>query len=613
MKRFTLFLFISLFYNLWLFSQDQNDLSLFQLAQQYERSGEIEQAEKIYQKLYEKNPDYFEFYDSYRKILEYSKKYGDATKIILKWLEKRPSDFNQIVNLAIIKFRLGEENLAREKIQEAIKIANNNINVYRVIAASLLEARYYDEALKIYYQARSIDKNAFIIEIAYILVFREKYEDAMLEYLKLLDNNSNNNNQFGYLQSLLMNHINNKNFLDIAINVTKNKLSENRNNLSYYYLLSWLYNEQKNYKDSFEMYLEIERRKKSNGYEIFNFAENAYRDKSYDIAFKAYQYIIDNFKNSGVYLLARLGYARVSEELVNTLFNDSLDNNKLHTEIISQYSRIIKIYEDFLKEFPNNQYSSEVEYRIGDIFLKRFDDLDKASTYFNNVLKKYYLQNYSVNSLIKLAEIAFQKNNLNETYSKYNEILNHQNASNDQKEYAKFKIAELLYFEGKYDSSIKVLNEITNNLSSDYTNDALILINFIQNNQSNKLLTVFSEAEKYESQKKLPEALELFKSIVESGNSSLSEDAFFKIISIQRKLKLFTEALKTANKFINNYPESPLIDKMLFQCAQIYYKDLNDIKNALTYYEKILVEYPNSIYINEVRKIVREIKGDINF
>ena len=40
-----------------------------------EKSGEIEQAEKIYKNLYEKNPGYFEFYDSYRRILEYSKKY----------------------------------------------------------------------------------------------------------------------------------------------------------------------------------------------------------------------------------------------------------------------------------------------------------------------------------------------------------------------------------------------------------------------------------------------------------------------------------------------------------------------------------------------------------
>lgn len=613
MKRYILFLLFSLLFNSLLYAQDQNDLSLFQLAQQYERAGEIEQSEKIYQKLYEKNPDYFEFYDSYRKILEYSKKYNEATKIILKWLEKRPSDFNQIVNLAIIKFRIGEERVAREKIQEAINLSNNNINVYRVIAALLLEARYYDEALNVYYQARNIDKNAFIIEIASILVFREKYEEAILEYLKLIDNNSNNN-QFGYVQSLLINHINNKNFLNIAINITKSKLTENKNNLSYYYLLSWLYNEQKNYQDSFELYLEIERRKKSNGYEIFNFAENAYRDKSFDIAYKAYQYIIDNYKNSGVYLLARLGYARVSEELVNTIYTDSLlENNIPHTEIILQYSRIIKIYEDFLKEFPNSQYCSEVEYRIGDIFFKRFGDLDKASTYFNNILKKYYLQNYSINSMMKLAEIAFKKNNLKDTYSKYNEILSHQNASIDQKEYAKFKIAELLYFEGKYDSSIKVLNEITNNLSSDYTNDALLLINFIQNNQSNKLLSIFSEAEKYEKQKKLPEALQLYKSIIESENSSLTEDAFFKVCLIQKRLGLFTDAIKTANKFINNFSESPSIDRMLFISAQLYYKDLNDVKNALMYYEKILVEYPNSIYINEVRKIVREIKGDKNF
>jgi tetratricopeptide (TPR) repeat protein len=598
------------------YSQDQNDMSLLQLGQQYENSGEIEQAEKIYSKLYEKNQNYYEFYNAYRRILEYSKKYKEANDVILKWLITRPGDLNQLTYLGINKMHLGLESEGWSNIQDAIKVSPLNINVYRSVAAELVEARYYDEALRIYLQGRSIDPNAFAVEMANIYIFREKYESAMQEYLKLLAVNSN---QFGYVQSLMMAHIDNKTFLDAAVKLTKRSLDDNKNNLSFYYLLSWLYSEQKNYEDSFSLYLEIEKIRHTNGSELYNFAENAFRDKSFEIALKAYKYIIDNYKSSGYYMAARFGFAKTSEELSEQNYSAKISSFSKSsmlpaTEVIPLYSGSIILYEEIIKDFPQSQFSAEALFRIGEIKYRKYNDLDGAIKSFVNVTKTYYNQPYAVNALLELGEIALLRNKIDEANQRYSEVLIHALAQPDQRDMAKFKTIEFLYFSARFDSASKILSEISQNAASDYTNDALLLLNFIQSNNKNQFLADYAKGEMYERQKKLSEALSIFKDLAgKEDKNSLVDESLLKCGLLQRQLMQYEDAVKSFNTLINKFPESSLVDQIIFLLGDIYETDLKDPKNALTAYERILVEFPNSMYINEARKRIRELKGDKNF
>jgi outer membrane protein assembly factor BamD (BamD/ComL family) len=80
--------------------------------------------------------------------------------------------------------------------------------------------------------------------------------------------------------------------------------------------------------------------------------------------------------------------------------------------------------------------------------------------------------------------------------------------------------------------------------------------------------------------------------------------------ALQRRSLSFDAALKSYETIINRYPESALIDKMLFLTGDLYEKDFKDPKKAAGFYERILVEFPNSMYVNEARKRLREMKGE---
>jgi tetratricopeptide (TPR) repeat protein len=206
------------------------------------------------------------------------------------------------------------------------------------------------------------------------------------------------------------------------------------------------------------------------------------------------------------------------------------------------------------------------------------------------------------------------RNKIDEANQRYSEVLIHALAQPDQRDMAKFKTIEFLYFSARFDSASKILSEISQNAASDYTNDALLLLNFIQSNNKNQFLADYAKGEMYERQKKLSEALSIFKDLAgKEDKNSLVDESLLKCGLLQRQLMQYEDAVKSFNTLINKFPESSLVDQIIFLLGDIYETDLKDPKNALTAYERILVEFPNSMYINEARKRIRELKGDKNF
>ena len=599
-----------------IFAQDQNDISMFRLGQQYEKSGEIEKAYQIYEKLYNKNPNHYEFFNSYRNILEYSKKYEDANRIIQKWLDIRQSDYAQLTYYGMNLFRLGREKEGNLKIQEALSIRPNDINIYRSIANLLLSTRYYDKALDIYSQARKIDPNSCIIEVANIYIFQEKYEEAVKEYIKLIELDGT---QYSYIQSIIMSHFNNKEFLEKAAMVIETVLKKNYNNTSYYYLLTLIYNEQKRYDDSFNIYIQIEKIKNSGGADMYSFSELVFREKQFEVASKGYKYIIDNYKNSPYLQLARLGYAKSFEGISNLRYDEKLKNsNRTYmlplSEVTPFYSGSIQMYEDILKDFPNSSYSAEILFRIGEIKYKKYSDLEGAIISFKEIIQKYSNSPFSVNALLSLAEVYFLQNKTQETIKNLDNVKVNKFAQPRQKDLANFKIAEFLYFNSKFDSTLTLLSELGKNFASDYSNDAFLLMNFIQDNQKNKFLPTFAKAEMFEKQNKLSEALALYNEIVISSDddNSLVDAALLKMGLIQKQMFFFEQAEKSFSTLINRFSESMLVDKVLFLLGELYQNDLKDKSKAISSYERILIDFPNSMYVNETRKKLRLLKEESN-
>jgi TolA-binding protein len=72
----------------------------------------------------------------------------------------------------------------------------------------------------------------------------------------------------------------------------------------------------------------------------------------------------------------------------------------------------------------------------------------------------------------------------------------------------------------------------------------------------------------------------------------------------------YQDAAKMYERFTAEYPESIALDRALIQLGRIYSLGLKDNTKAIAAYQHLLEKYPNSIYVSEARKRVRELRGD---
>jgi outer membrane protein assembly factor BamD (BamD/ComL family) len=90
----------------------------------------------------------------------------------------------------------------------------------------------------------------------------------------------------------------------------------------------------------------------------------------------------------------------------------------------------------------------------------------------------------------------------------------------------------------------------------------------------------------------------------------LMDDAIIKIGELHLKLKQPSEAITAFRFIVDSIQLSILKDRAQFQIAEIYQKVLNNKAKAIEEYEKLLVQFPNSLYAEETRKRIRLLRGD---
>ena len=83
-----------------------------------------------------------------------------------------------------------------------------------------------------------------------------------------------------------------------------------------------------------------------------------------------------------------------------------------------------------------------------------------------------------------------------------------------------------------------------------------------------------------------------------------------KIADIYYQKKDYLKALSYYQNILDNHKEGIYIDEALFFSAEIYRKHLLDNEKAKALYEKVVLEHPDSLYYTESRKQYRTLRGD---
>jgi tetratricopeptide (TPR) repeat protein len=587
-----------------LFAQQDVGMKL-SLAQSYEQAGDFENAAKLYETLYETDPQNMHFISSLYRVYTQLKNYAALIDVLENRIADAPDDISSYGMLGSTYHRMGNEAKANEVWEMPLKNRTEDALTYRLIADYALERRAFEKAIDFYTRGKSIadDKIVFSFDLARLYTLTMQFVKATEEYCFILQSEPK---QMTIVETRIFEYISKPGALDATITTVENYADNG--NLSLKYLLARLYIEKKLFDDALDIYIKIDEEQSNAGKDLFIYADLLLKENHFKLASEIYLKIIELYPNSPVTAQAKLGYAR---SLESELFEEYVKSIPLWKSFFPipkfesmEIEKVLTAYDDVAKLYKHSEPAYEAILRMGIIKFYLQNEIEESKNFLNVVITKAPLSRSAADAFFELGNIFLIEGNLNEAEKKYSALLSNSRAQSDKKNAAAYKLARIYFFQSRFDKATEYISKVLINLKDNSANDALELSLILNTTMNDSIsIALFAEAEFLAEQKKFLEAADIFKKI--SGNPQ----AFvLHSISLLRSGEMmlaennFTEAISTFEIAAEEGEKNIYADKALYLLAKIHQFGLKDHLKAQEYYQKLLADFPTSIYIDEARE-----------
>jgi tetratricopeptide (TPR) repeat protein len=606
MKRL---IFTSLFFLITVNLPGQIDLNFenkLRLAQTYEQSGQLEKAENIYREIYELQSWNFTYLNALNKVLVNQKKYNESISLLESQIKATPADINLYGILGSTYYMMDNIEKAYDSWERGIQTNPNSYITYRVMANYAIENRTFEKAIEILQRGKSFsgDPVIFSLDLANIYSVNMRFDEAAEEYCSLI---SIKPDQIVIVKSRFQNYFSRPGAMESTIRIVKkyadqNKLPVFHDLLSFCYSLSGMNNE------AFESIKQFDKKVNAGGNYIFGFAQETYRNRQFEISAKAYKYIVDNYSNSPLFPIARIGYSRTLEEDLNTkLKNNSESWKPLQIPKIrftEEYKAVINSYSQLAKAYPDNSTHVEAIFRIAEIYFNQLNDYTKADSLYDLVIRKSSFSNYTALSLLAKGKIAIKEDRMDDAKNLLNQSRRFE--INDLSTVIEVKFYQGLvdFWNGDFSGSLSILKELLSNLNNDFANDAIEYSALISASRKDSInLVKFAKADRLLFQNKLKESIVELKTLADNHNLFvLNEFANYKLAEIFLVEDDFFSAVQILENLSDSSKTSIFADKSTFLLGMTYQFGIVDLQKAASIYQKMLEKFPNSLYFDKARE-----------
>ena len=438
-----------------------------------------------------------------------------------------------------------------------------------------------------------------------------RFKEAAEEYCYIL---SKDPNQVNVVENRMTNYINKPGAFNATVEVVENRLDKEESH-SLQLLLAWLYMENNDYGKAYNTYLKIEKKGPEGAAELLNFAQRALTNGFYNEAAKAFKRIIEKYPDAPYTVIAKIGYAKTLETEINKTNDAVVESWKPYTAKLSgnkdDYTEVISAYEQLIESNKNNiNIIAESYFRIGQIKLKRLDDVSGAEETFKQLLKAVPVSDFRVQALLSLAEISIIKNNIDNAASYFKQILNLQLRERSEKNYSAYMLARIESWKGSFASASRELSIVTSELSDNIANDAIelsLLINTTKNDSLN--LVKFAKADLLTEQKQFKEASAIYQELSKVDHLlTLKDLSAFRYAQMVTMSDDLPAAVTLLEEISNKENGNIYADKALLLLGKIYQFGIKDLALAKKSYEKLLANFPNSLYLDDARENITVMK-----
>ncbi len=612
-KRFITIIILSLAFNL-IAQQNPLDQNQFMLAESFEQSGDLNKAVEIVESLNKKNPSNIQYFNKLNSLYLQLKKYDESAALINTRINSSPMDMSLYGLLGSTYYIAGNRTKAYQVWDGAIDKFKSNQMTFRIIANYAIERRDFEKAIEFLNRGKEISEDVYLYsyDLGELYQITMRYREAAKEYCDLIEVNPS---QFPQIENKILSYSNKPNALDETIEVIRNYKSDN---ISFSYLLARLYIEKKDYDKAFDLYKKIDKKQNTNGADLYSFGEYVYRDGEYKTASDVFKFLLENYSDQQYTALSKLGYAKTQEALFIQKYNAAHPEWKSFfvPAVIEQkeIEPVINAYQEIEKIYQHSEAAIEANLRMGILYFHYRNDLSEAEKYFNIIIKDYPNSKFASLAFIELGNIKIRQAKLDEAEKLFVELTNLLRANPEDKSFANFQLARISSFKNDFESAKNFLGKIMSSLKDNIANDAIefsILLNTAKNDSSN--LAIYCTAEFLAEQKRFGEAKNLYFQLSQNPQAFVFNSiAKLRTAEMLIAMDNYQNAITSLLLIVDEAEKNIYADKALYLQGQIYQYAMQDTVKAVESYETLLVKFPKSLYLDEARKNIVELKKKIS-
>ncbi|TAF34924.1 MAG: hypothetical protein EAZ57_02280 [Cytophagales bacterium] len=599
--RYSIFLVFLL--NLLLATQvwAQNDNN-FLLANEYFETGDFEKAVQIYEKLTKNPNNIYNIHTRYYEALLRLERFDKAES----YLKKACKEFSTEALFHVAYHSLLQK---LNKKQEADKVFNDffgrikkDENLLLSTARELSDIGQYDMAEKMYLEAGKIGRQDLTFELANLYALAGQMDKMIRTYVDLLDKQPE---QSYNVQNILQSRIREEADLDRIEPILLEKARLANSHVVFAEMLVWYYLQRKAFYKAFIQAKAVDKRKDQGGLVMLDIGELAHQNKEYKDAVRIFEYLVENYKEQGVYLAARNALLHAKEEQIKNTF--PMDLEKIRS-LVADYKLLLQ---------ENGLDSETIPSAMKLAMLQAFylQELDAALLILEDILKTPRLPaDILAQAKLNCGDILLLKSEWWDASLYYSQVEKAEKEKN-LGHMAKLKNAKLSYYRGDFELAKEHLDILKLATSREIANDAMDLALLIQDNleldTSTLAMEEFAQADLLVFQQRYEDALKRYKEMLTLHNGhTLTDDILWEISDVLYKVGRFTEAVPHLERIMSEFGTDLYGDDANFLLGTIYEFHLKNKDKAMEYYKNQLLLFPGSIHNAEARKRFRTLRGD---
>ena len=577
-----------------------------QMASYYYQNKEYDKAIELYLPLYNRSQNAYYYQMLFNCYIE-TGQHKEAEKLAERRIRRNPRELNLYVDLGHLYWSLGNTKKAEKTFNEAIDKISHDSKQTTDLALSFENAGHTDYAIKTYTHAREVMNNQllFVMELATLFKKKGDYEKMMAEYFNLLDNAPGN---MGSVQIALQRALNETSSSELADGLRRTLVSRIRqqpNNQQYLDMMIWFSLQQKDFNFALTQAKAVDARFPEQGaQQILRVAQIAQNNEAYDVAESAFQLLVAKGKESPNYFEGKTGLLNVKYASIN----------QAHAINPTQLAELESEYESTINELGKNDqtiplmrnYAHLLAYHTSSA-ASNTERLQKAANLLYDVIEMPRAPRGVVNETkLELGDLLLFSGETWEASLIYSQV-EKANKNDVIGSIAKFKNAKLAYYSNDFKWAKSQLDVLRASTSKLIANDAMQLSLLISDNMEEDstydMLSYYAAADLMIYRNQLDSAWALLDEITHRNLShALFDEILMQKAKIRMKQARYSEADSLLQFIATHYANDILADDALFMSAELNEQKLNNPMQAKDCYEKILLDYPASLYADRARK-----------